>query len=371
MATRKTTKTTDRYFLGSIIALLAIGLMVLWSASTAESQQNFGNSTFYLSNQVLKGVLIGAILMYIIAKIDYHKWKKLIPWTLGLSILSLIAVKIPGIGFTANGAARWIDIGPIFFQPSEFAKFAFILYMAGWASSRGHHKSFKDSVAIPLLILLLYCSLIITQPDLGTMLSLCAIALVMFFVGGIKLHYLVSILSAGVVAIITLIIIEPYRAERITAFLNRSIDPLGIGYQINQALLATGSGGWFGYGYGLSRQKFFYLPEAITDSVFAIMAEELGFVRVVLILCLFAFLIYRGLLIALRAPDTFGRMLTVGIIAWISTNTLINIGAILGLLPLTGIPLPFFSYGSSAMIATLASLGIVLNISKNTKTSIT
>ncbi len=362
-------KSVDKYFLGSIILLLVIGLLVLWSASTAESQQNFGNTTHYLSNQLFKGVFFGLALMYITTKVDYHKWKKYIPFALAFSLLALIAVNIPGIGFTANGAARWVSVGPIFFQPSELAKLSMILYLAGWAAIRGHDKGFWESVFPPLLVLGAFSGLILFQPDLGTMLSLCAIAFVMFFVGGIKMKYLASLIASGIGVVIAAIIIEPYRAERITTFLNQSIDPQGIGYQINQALLATGSGGWLGYGYGLSRQKFFYLPEAITDSVFAVMAEELGFIRVMLILSVFVFMIYRGLLISLQAPDTFGRMLSIGIITWISANSIINIGAILGLMPLTGIPLPFFSYGSSAMLVTLASLGIVLNISKTKKAS--
>jgi cell division protein FtsW len=217
-----------------------------------------------------------------------------------------------------------------------------------------------------LVIIALFALLIMWQPDLGTTVSLVLTALLMFFVGGIHLRYFFGITGVGFLALLVLIKLEPYRVRRITAFLNRSVDPQGIGYQINQALLAIGTGGWFGYGYGHSRQKYFYLPEAINDSIFAVMAEELGFVRVTAILILFAGLIFRGLRVSLRAPDTFGKMLALGIVGGLAINTVINLGAILGLLPLTGIPLPFFSYGSSALIVTLASMGILLNISRHT-----
>lgn len=363
----KTKPTIDYLFLLAIGLLVIIGLVMLWSASTPEANQNFGSTSYYFVHQLLYGVGIGSAVMLIASRIDYHVWQKFIPLALGASLLALILVKFPGIGFSAGGATRWIDLGPIFFQPSEVAKLALILYMAGWTATRGNHRGFYHSVLPPLIITGLFSVLILWQPDLGTTLSLTAIALVMFFVGGIQLKYFFGIIAAGFLALITLIKLEPYRASRITAFLDPTHDPLGITYQINQAILAVGSGGWFGYGYTLSRQKNYYLPEAISDSIFAVTAEELGFIRVLLILVLFIFLIIRGIGISLHAPDTFGKMLAIGIIAGIGANTIINIGAITGLLPLTGIPLPFFSYGSSAMIVTLTGLGIMLNISKQAK----
>jgi cell division protein FtsW len=302
--------------------------------------------------------------MYILSKIDYHVWKKFIPYALAGTFLALILVKVPGIGFSANGATRWLHMGPIFFQPAEAAKLALIMYLAGWMSERDHHKGFWHSVFPPVLIISLYSLMILWQPDLGTMISLGFTAAIMLFMGGIQLRYFASLIGAAIVLLLGLIKLEPYRVQRITAFLNRSVDPLGIGYQINQALIAIGSGGWFGYGYGHSRQKYSYLPEAINDSIFAVMAEELGFIRVLVILLIFIWFIVRGIQISLRAPDLFGKMLTIGIIGGIAAGVVVNISAITGLLPLTGIPLPFFSYGSSAMIATLAGCGIILNISR-------
>lgn len=344
--------------------LLVIGLIMLWSASNIEAKRNFGSSSYYVVHQLLYGVGIGVVAMYILSRIDYHFWKKIIPLALIASFIGLILVKVPGIGFSAGGATRWVHFGPIFFQPAEIAKLALVLYLAAWISERGHRKGFWESVFPPLIIIGLYSLLILWQPDMGTMISLAITAMIMLFVGGIRLKHFSWIIVSGVLAILALIKLEPYRVKRLTAFLNRSIDPLGIGYQINQALIAVGSGGWFGYGYGESRQKHFYLPETLNDSIFAIMAEELGFIRIVMIVLLFLVFLIRGLQISLRASDSFGKMLALGIIAGIGANIVVNISAILGLLPLTGIPLPFFSYGSTSLVVTLASLGIVLNISR-------
>jgi cell division protein FtsW len=242
------------------------------------------------------------------------------------------------------------------------------VYLASWIAKRGRERSFQNSVLPALLLTGLIATLIMWQPDLGTTLSIVGAAMLMFFIGGIRWSYFASITGAGLVIVLALIKFEPYRMRRITAFLDRSFDPQGIAYQINQAILAIGTGGWWGYGYGRSRQKFFYLPEAINDSIFAIMAEELGFVRVTGVIALFIAVILRGIRIGLRAPDAFGRMLALGLIGSFAINAIINIAAIIGLLPLTGIPLPLFSYGSSALLVTLAGLGIVLNISRSSHT---
>ncbi len=351
-------------------ALLLIGLSMLWSASTAESQQNFGNTNYYLIHQLTRGVLFGLISLYIFSKFDYQKLKKPAGIFVAAALLLLVLVKVPGLGVTANGATRWISMGPIFFQPAEVAKLALIIYLAAWTSKphRSASHSFWESIFPPLVLIVTMAFLIIWQPDLGSTISLVTIAMVMFFAGGAKIKYLAWLAFSGIVAILGLAWLEPYRLQRITAFLNPSGDPLGIGYQINQALIAVGSGGLFGYGYGLSRQKRFYLPETINDSIFAIIAEELGFIRVVLILLVFVGLLYQCAKVALACSDNFGRMLAFGLTAMIGISVIINIGAIIGLVPLTGIPLPFFSYGSTAMILNLSAIGILLNISKQNKT---
>lgn len=367
----KSKSNLDWVLIGLSAVLLLIGLAMLWSASTAEAEQNFGTTSYFVIHQLTRGVLIGVIAMYILSRFDYHNFKKLSLAGMIVALILLIMVKIPGIGLTANGATRWITFGPLLFQPGEFIKLAIIIYLASWHSTIGRNVStnnFWKSMFPPLVLLGLSALLIIWQPDLGTTIAVTGTAFAMFFIGGVRLRYIGSILAAGVIAVGGIILVEPYRLQRITAFLNPSGDPLGISYQINQALIAIGSGGLFGYGYGLSRQKHFYLPEAINDSIFAVMAEELGFIRVVLILIIFGFFILRAIQISQRAQDNFGKMLASGISALFAISVIINVGAITGLIPLTGIPLPLFSYGSSSMIINLAAIGILLNISKQSHT---
>lgn len=342
---------------------------MLWSASTVEAQKNFGNTNYYLFRTLI-GLGFGLATMYVVSRIDYHLWKKIVPFALLGSLLALIAVKIPGVGFSANGATRWISVGPLFFQPAEPAKLAIILYLASLISTKGAEiKNFWRSVLPPLLVTAVFSGLILWQPDMGSTLALLVVFMGLLFLGGARLKHLWILSALGAVIIGILIKLEPYRMRRITAFLDPSADPLNTSYQIKQAILAIGSGGWFGYGYGASRQKFSYLPETLNDSVFAVVAEELGFIRVSVIIGLFAALIIRGIQIARNAPDTFGKILAGGVIISISASIIINLGAITGLLPLTGIPLPFFSYGSSAMIINLAGIGILLNISRHIRQS--
>lgn len=354
----------DYIFLILLSLLVGIGLIMLWSASTVESQQNHHNTSYYFIHQLLYGVGIGLLGMYVCSRINYHTWKKLVPLALLISFIALVLVEIPGIGFGANGATRWIHIGPLFFQPSEPVKLAIIMYLASWVTERGNKNDFVHFTLPPILLVLIFGGLIIMQPDMGTFISICLTAGIILFVGGMNLKHFAGLIGAGIVFLLLMIKLEPYRMQRITAFLDRSADPLVTGYQINQALIAIGSGGWFGYGYGHSRQKYSYLPEAINDSIFAIMAEELGFIRILGILIIFILFLFKGLSIAKNAPDNFGKMLAIGIVGMIGSAAIVNIGAITGLLPLTGIPLPFFSYGSSAMIVTLSASGILYNISK-------
>jgi cell division protein FtsW len=358
------TKKVDYVFLGILAVLLLCGLAMLYSASTVISYKNFGNTSYYFLHQLAYGAGIGLLGLIVCSRIDYHFWQKVIPIAVVGSLIALILVKVPGLGFSAGGATRWVHFGPIVFQPAEIAKLAIILYVAGWMSKKDKDASFSSGVLPVLVILGLVALLILWQPDMGSMMSIVITAMVMLFAGGTKLKHLAWVMVGGFLSLLVLVKLEPYRMRRITAFLNRSIDPLGITYQINQALLAVGGGGVWGYGYGQSRQKYNYLPESIGDSIFAIMAEELGFVRILIILALFLAFALRGLKISAKAPDEFGRLLALGLVAGVAVNAVINIGSILGLMPLTGIPLPFFSYGSSALIVTLCGMGILLNISR-------
>ncbi|MHB8871175.1 MAG: putative lipid II flippase FtsW [Candidatus Doudnabacteria bacterium] len=358
--------TVDYKLTAVVLILLGIGLVILYSASTVLSFSKFGNNTHYFFNQLTQGVLIGLICMYVFSKIDYHIWQKLAPLLVFLSIVLLALVLVPGLGFKVGNARRWLDFGPLFFQPAEIAKLALIFYIASWIDKRREEiNDFYYGIIPTLIIIGAIAGLIILQPDIGTMLVVTVTAFVMLFVGGSKIKHLIWILVAGLVAMGILIKLEPYRLQRLTTFLNPGIDPQGVGYQINQAMVAIGSGGFFGRGYTESRQKYNYLPEVMGDSIFAVTVEELGFLRSGLIIGLFLVLAFRGLRIANTAPDIFGKMLAVGIISWISFQALINIGAIIGVLPLTGIPLPFVSFGSSALVVLLSAVGILLNISKH------
>lgn len=363
---KKNTGGVDRILLYITLGLLAYGLVVLYSASTVQSFANFGNTSYYIIHQVVYGALIGLIGMYICSKLDYHIWQKYLPFLIFLSLFLLMLVKIPGLGFASGGASRWIHLGPISFQPAELAKLVIILYLASWVDKkRNELHDFYYGLLPSLCIVGLFAGLILWQPDFGTMLVLLLVAFCMLFAAGIPWKYFFYSAVVGFLAAYAFIKVEPYRVKRLATFFNPALDPKGISYQINQALLAIGSGSLWGFGYGLSRQKHSYLPEVMNDSIFAVFAEELGFFRVLIALLLFVAFALRGFYIAKNAPDTFGKMVALGITCWISLQALVNIAAILNLLPLTGIPLPFFSYGSSALIANLSAVGILLNISRS------
>ncbi len=242
-----------------IFALLGVGLMTLYSASTVLSFSKFQNNSHYFLNQLLQGVLLGSILMYICSKIDYHKWQKFAPLFIIISIILLIAVLIPGVGFQVGNARRWLSFGPLFFQPAELAKLSLIFYIASWIDKRSHEiKDFYYGIIPSLIIIGIVTGLIVLEPDLGTMLVVATTSFVMLFVGGSRIKHLFWILRAGIAALLVLIKLQPYRLARLTTFFNPSYDPQGIGYQINQALLAIGSGGFLGRGYRDSRQKLYF-----------------------------------------------------------------------------------------------------------------
>ncbi|MBI3232239.1 MAG: putative lipid II flippase FtsW [Candidatus Doudnabacteria bacterium] len=358
----------DYQLLALILSLVSFGLIALYSASTVESFENFGNTTGFIFHQMLYGVGIGLILMTIFSKIDYHVWQKLLPGIILISLLLLALVKAPGVGFSAGGATRWIHFGQFFFQPAELAKLALILYLAAWsAKNRAEKTSFVFGLLPSLVIVALFSVLILWQPDFGTMSVALCISAVMLFCSGVSIKRFFWTALAGFSFLLFMIKTEPYRWQRITSFLNPSHDPQGSGYQISQSLLAIGAGGLWGYGYGFSRQKYSYLPEPMGDSIFAVMAEELGFVRIMLLLLLFTLFLFKGRQIAKNAPDAFGKMIAVGTTVWIISQALINIGSMVGILPLTGVPLPFFSYGSSALLVSLSAMGILLNISRQAR----
>jgi cell division protein FtsW len=365
MIKKKQLPKTDHALLALVMSLLVFGLLALSSASSVLSFERFGNNHFYVLRQIMFGAIPGLIMMFLFARVDYHVWQKFAPLLVFIGTVLLAVVLIPGIGFQVGGSRRWIDFGYFLFQPSEFIKLALVFYLASWYDKRQDHEIDLYYGFLPALFIVgLISTLIILEPDLGTMVTLASIGAVMFFVGGVKLKYLFSTAAASLVTLWILIKAAPYRLQRITSYFNPEIDTQGISYQINQALLAIGSGGLWGTGFGQSRQKFNYLPETIGDSIFAVMSEELGFIRITILLLILLFFAFRGFRIARFAPDMFGKLVAAGITSWLVFQSLINIGGITAVIPLAGIPLPFISYGSSALAVSLAGIGVLLNISR-------
>ncbi len=351
-----------------IFILLILGLIIMASASIVVSNERFNSPYKYFFHQLLYGVGIGLVGFFIAQKVYYKSWKKVAILILALVICGLVSVFVPGLGFGSGGAKRWIDLKVFSFQPTELVKLGFIIYLSAWLSKKkGEIKSFSKSTLPFLIFLALLAFFLIAQPDISTLGVIAITGVIMYFLAGAKITHVLSIILAGAGTLLALIKIAPYRMNRFLTFLNPDIDPLGIGYQIKQSLLTVGSGGIFGVGWGLSRQKYNYLPSPISDSIFAIIAEELGFIVAAGTIILFLFLAIRGLKIAKNSSDRFGFLLASGITSWFIIQALVNIGAIIGLVPLTGITLPFISYGSSSMIACLFGAGILINISKYTE----
>ncbi|HAL50569.1 MAG: Stage V sporulation protein E [Candidatus Uhrbacteria bacterium GW2011_GWD2_41_121] len=362
----------DHIFLLLILGLTIFGLLILASASGPVAYTDkFGDSFYFVKHQVLSGVLPGFVLMFLASIFPYQMYKKVAFPLLILSIALLILVFIPGIGTDFGTFANsWVQIGGLSFQPAEIVKLTFLIYLCAWMAQRaggGKIQDFSEGLMPFLFIIGSIAGLILLQPDLGTLSIIGAVALIIYFVAGGSIKHLLAIGVGCVAAFFLLIQMSPYRAERLMTFLHPELDPQGIGYQINQALLAIGSGGWFGRGYGHSLQKYQYLPEVIGDSIFAVMAEELGFFFSMLFLIAFVIMILRGLELARNAPDKFGSYLIIGIVSWFGVQAFVNIGAMVGILPITGVPLPFLSYGGTALVVSLAAAGVVLNISKSVK----
>ncbi len=355
----------DKSFFYLIVILVILGLIFVADISTPQAL-NYFNDKFYFLRQQIIWALVGISAMLIISNIHYSFWKKITLPFFFTTVILLIAVLIPGISLKALGARRWISVGHINFQPSEVVKLALALYLA-----KVSDKKVINPLAyfIPLAVV---CGLIMLQPDLGTTLVVGLVGITQIFVAGVPILYFLGSLFAGIVGIGVLILVSPYRRDRLMTFLQVGSDPLGKEYHIRQILLAIGSGGLFGLGIGQSRQKFLFLPEASTDSIFAAIAEEIGFVGSFALIALFALFIYKAFKIASNAPDQFSKMLAVGITAWIGGQMILNISSMTALTPLTGIPLPFFSYGGTSLSMILGSCGILLNISRYaTKKTIT
>ncbi|OGZ34236.1 MAG: cell division protein FtsW [Candidatus Portnoybacteria bacterium RIFCSPHIGHO2_02_FULL_39_12] len=358
----------DYILIFTVIALVVFGLIILTSASVVISQETFGQSYYFLKHQLLYGLLAGLIFWWLGQKIYYQTWAKLTLPLLFVSLVLLVLVFLPQIGYQYGGANRWIVLGPVSVQPAEITKLTFILYLAALLAKKKEKVADVSQGLVPFLVITVLIGILIAyQPDAGTLGIIVLTAGLIYFLAGAKISHLFVIGLLGLASFFLLIKTAAYRMDRLNVFLRPETDPQGIGYQINQALLAIGSGGLFGRGLGHSLQKWQYLPEPISDSIFAITAEELGFIGAVLLIILFIIFAWRGFKIAKNAPNVFGCLLAAGITGWLVFQALINMAAITGLIPLTGIPLPFVSYGGSAMAVSLAGIGILVNVSKYTR----
>ncbi|WP_027339303.1 putative lipid II flippase FtsW [Halonatronum saccharophilum] len=357
-------KSPDFFMFFVLITLLGIGVVMVFSATSISAYQTYGDSFRFLKRQ-LGWSVVGVTTMLFVMKIDYHKYLKWAPKFLLLSIVLLIVLLIPGVGREVKGSTRWIVLGPLPpLQVSEVAKVAMVVYVARYISLKDQKmKKFWGGLLQPLVILGVVFGLIMLQPDLGTAVTIAGTIMVMFIAGGAKILHIGGLGSLAVPGIFYMIITEPYRLRRLLSFLDPWEDPLGTGFHIIQSLYALGSGGLFGAGLGKSRQKFFYLPEPGTDFIFSVLGEELGFIGIFTVIALYFLFAWRGLQTALYAEDLFGSMLAVGITTMITLQAIINMAVVSGSMPVTGITLPFISYGGSSLVFMLIGVGILLNVS--------
>ena len=339
---------------------------MIYSSSYIWAEYKYNDAFKYVKNQGLF-LIIGIILMVIISKIDYKIYMKKSKLILVGCLALLILVLIPGIGTIRNGSRSWFGIGSFGIQPSEFAKLGMIIYASNYsANNQKLTKSFKGVLPVLFLTLLMF-GLIMLQPDFGTGIILVMSIIGILFIAGLNIKFFIKLGLVGIIGIVGLILAAPYRLTRILSFLNPWSDPLGSGFQIIQSLYAIGPGGLFGYGFGNSRQKHFFLPEPQTDFIFSIISEELGFMGCLLVICLFAVICYSGFKISKNCNDLFGKYLSFGLIFQLSFQAVLNLMVVTGLIPVTGVTLPFLSYGGSSLLVSMASMGILLNISRYQK----
>jgi cell division protein FtsW len=365
-ATTAVVRRAPDYALLSVVTVLVIlGLIAVYSSSYPLGYTIYDDSNFFIRRQAFAAVLgFGGLLLAM--NIDYRLLMRLSPLLVLAAIATLAAVLIPGVGLNQNGATRWIELGPLpAFQPSEFAKLAVLIYMAAWLAAKGEIVRDVSLGVLPFVSMVgLIAALVLLEPDLGTTVMIAAITGTLFFVAGARISHVIALVGSAATMAGVLVLVAGYRVDRIFAFTSAEDDPSGIGFQTLQMLVALGSGGIGGLGLGVSRQKFFYVPGSHTDGVIAILGEELGFVGVAAVLALFALLLWRGFQISRRAADPFGSLLAIGVVAWIGFQLVMNIGGVTRSIPLTGIPLPFLSYGGSALISTMIAIGVLLSVSR-------
>jgi len=353
----KTGKGPDFVFLAAVVILVVFGLIMLSSASSDLGKIKFNDANYYLKRQLMYGLGLGILGFLVGLFVHYKKWQKFAVPLLGISIFLLVLVFTP-LGFKAGGANRWLNFGHFLFQPAELLKITFIIYLAAWLSKKKERQSSFWEGFLPFLaVVALITGLIFMQPATTIAIVIVVASLIVYFVSGLKMRYVIAFSSVMILVIALLVVASPYRLERIKNFTNN--------FHREQALIAIGSGGGIGVGYGNSTNKYNFLPEPIGDSIFAVIAEELGFAGAIFLIALFVIILIRGIQIAINCRNQFSKLVVIGFISIITIQAIINIGAISGLLPLTGMPLPFVSYGSSSLVIFLTMTGIIGNISRN------
>jgi len=358
----------DIPFLISVIVLVVFGYIIFTSASFGLLSKQPIKYADVALRQTIFGLILGLLACFVAYKIDYKIYRKYSLFIFFISIIVTLLVFAPIIGMEHGGAHRWINLGSFSFQPSELLKIGFIIFLSAWlARVKDKSQTFKYGFLPFFLMIILVGAILLKQPDTDTFVILTITGFSIFLVGGGKWKYIFIMTILGIMVLVSLAIMKPYIMSRISTFINPSANSLGSGYQIQQSLIAIGSGGAFGRGFGQSIQKFNVLPEPIGDSIFAVASEEFGFVGGVIIISIFVFFALRGFKIASRVPDVFGRLVVTGIVIMITSQAFVNIGAMAGILPLSGITLPFISHGGTALFMTLFEVGIVLNISKSMK----
>lgn len=357
----------DRPFLLTVIILVVLGFFIFSSASLGLLARGGVQFSAVAVNQLM-GIGIGAVLMFILAKTPYKIWRKYSFYIFIASVVATLLVFIPGLGFEFNGARRWLSIGGFSIQPAELLKIGVVLYFAALLTNMKQGiKTYREGLLPFLGLLAVVAIILLMQPDTGTFLVIAVTMGAMYMAAGARIRDLAIVGGLGMLAVSLLVYTRPYVKDRFLSFLDPTADPLGSGYQLQQSLIAVGSGEWIGRGFGQSIQKFNFLPEPIGDSIFSVFAEEFGFIGGVILIGLFLFFAYRGLTIASKQSDLYGGLVCMGIVILITSQSFINIASLIGVMPLTGLPLLFISHGGTALMLALAEVGIVLNISKHIK----
>ena len=359
-------KKEGKLLLLAVVLISLFGALMIYSSSYVWAEYKFNDPFKYLKSQGIF-LILGYIIMYIVSKYPYQNYKKLSNIIFGICLAMLALVLIPGIGTVRNGSRSWFGLGGFGIQPSEFTKLGLIIFTSKYLSNNEKNlKDIKKGVFPILGVLLLVFGLIMLEPDFGTGVVIVMTIIVLLFVSGVKMNFFIKVGVLGLIGVVVLIIIAPYRMQRIISFLNPWSDPLGSGFQIIQSLYAIGPGGLLGLGLGNSIQKHFYLPEPQTDFIFSIISEEFGFMGVLIVSTLFIIIITSGFKIAMNCEDKFGKYLAFGITFGLAFQTLLNLMVVTGLIPVTGVTLPFLSYGGSSLLISLISMGVLFNISKQT-----